>query len=37
MELVSNLALGFSVSLQPLNLVLCFVGVGLGFVIGMMP
>src|SRR5262245_9247952 len=37
MELVSNLALGFSVSLQPLNLLLCFVGVVLGVVIGILP
>jgi putative tricarboxylic transport membrane protein len=37
MELVSNLALGFSVSLQPLNLLLCFTGVALGVVIGILP
>lgn len=37
MELVSNLALGFSVSLQPLNLLLCFIGVVLGVVIGILP
>ena len=37
MELVSNLALGFSVSLQPLNLLLCFVGVVLGVIIGILP
>jgi putative tricarboxylic transport membrane protein len=37
MELLSNLALGFSVSLQPLNLLLCFVGVALGVVIGILP
>ena len=37
MELVSNLALGFSVSLQPVNLLLCFVGVVLGVVIGILP
>src|SRR5260370_40352063 len=37
MELVSNLALGFSVSLQPLNLLLCFMGVALGVVIGILP
>lgn len=37
MELVSNLALGFSVSLQPINLVLCFVGVVLGVLIGILP
>src|SRR5499433_1287787 len=37
MELVSNLALGFSVSLQPLNILLCFIGVVLGVVIGILP
>src|SRR5689334_1144509 len=37
MELVSHLALGFSVSLQPLNLLLCFVGVVLGVIIGILP
>src|ERR1051325_1862954 len=37
MELVSNLALGFSVAPQPLNLLLCFAGVVLGVVIGILP
>src|SRR5436190_4167440 len=37
MEVLSNLALGFSVSLQPLNLLLCFIGVALGVVIGILP
>jgi putative tricarboxylic transport membrane protein len=37
MEILSNLALGFSVSLQPVNLLLCFVGVVLGVVIGILP
>jgi putative tricarboxylic transport membrane protein len=37
MELLANLALGFSVSLQPMNLVLCFAGVALGVVIGILP
>jgi putative tricarboxylic transport membrane protein len=37
MGLVSNLALGFSVSLQPMNLMLCFAGVALGVVIGILP
>ena len=37
MELLSNLALGFSVSLQPLNILLCFFGVALGVVIGILP
>jgi putative tricarboxylic transport membrane protein len=37
MDLFSNLALGFSVSLQPINLLLCFVGVVLGVIIGILP
>jgi hypothetical protein len=37
MEVVSNLALGFSVSLQPLNLLMCFICVALGVVIGILP
>ena len=37
MELVSNLALGFGVSLQPINLLLCLAGVVLGVVIGILP
>jgi putative tricarboxylic transport membrane protein len=37
MELLANLALGFSVSLQPMNLLLCFAGVALGVVIGILP
>ena len=37
MELFSNLALGFSVSLQPVNLLFCFIGVVLGVVIGILP
>ena len=37
MELVSNLALGFAVSLQPVNLLLCLAGVVLGVVIGILP
>lgn len=37
MELVSNLALGFSVSLHPYTLLFCFVGVTLGVVIGILP
>ena len=30
MEILGNLALGFSVSLQPANLAYCFIGVLLG-------
>jgi putative tricarboxylic transport membrane protein len=37
MDFLSNLALGFSVSLQPVNFVLCFGGVALGVVIGVLP
>jgi putative tricarboxylic transport membrane protein len=37
MELLAHLALGFSVSLQPMNLLLCFAGVALGVVIGILP
>ena len=37
MELFSNLALGFSVALTPLNLLYCFMGVLLGTLIGVLP
>src|SRR5919198_806114 len=37
MELVSNLALGFSVSLHPINLFFGFAGVGSGVIIGILP
>lgn len=37
MSALSNLALGFSVSLQPMNIVFCFVGVSLGVVVGILP
>jgi len=37
MDLFANLFLGFSISLQPINLLLCFVGVVLGVVIGILP
>src|SRR5262245_47805434 len=37
MDFLSNLALGFSISLQPVNLLLCFAGVALGVVIGILP
>jgi putative tricarboxylic transport membrane protein len=36
-DIFSNLALGFSVSLQPVNLLFCFTGVVLGVVIGILP
>ena len=37
MEVLHNLALGFSVSLQPMNLFYCFVGVFLGTLVGVLP
>src|SRR5262249_27072707 len=37
MELISNLALGFSVSLHPINLFFGFAGVTLGVIIGILP
>ena len=37
MEVISGLLHGFSVALQPMNLLWCFVGVVLGTVVGVMP
>ena len=37
MELLDNLALGFSTALLPVNLFYCFIGVLLGTVIGVLP
>src|SRR5258708_11069728 len=37
MQAFSNLLLGFSISLQPLNLLFCFVGVALGVLVGILP
>ncbi|MFC7051691.1 tripartite tricarboxylate transporter permease [Hansschlegelia quercus] len=37
MELLSNLALGFGASLEPVNLLYCFIGVLLGTLIGVLP
>jgi putative tricarboxylic transport membrane protein len=37
MDFWSNIAMGFSVVAQPMNLVLCFVGVVLGTLIGVLP
>ncbi|MBI4204356.1 MAG: tripartite tricarboxylate transporter permease [Betaproteobacteria bacterium] len=37
MDILSSLALGFSVSLEPANLAYCFIGVLLGTVIGVLP
>jgi putative tricarboxylic transport membrane protein len=37
MDIVSSLALGFSVALQPLNLLACFFGVFIGTLVGVLP
>lgn len=37
MDIFSDLALGFAISLQPSNLIFCFVGCLLGTVIGVLP
>lgn len=37
MDLLDSLALGFSVSLEPINLFYCFVGVLLGTLVGVLP
>lgn len=37
MELVSNLTLGFSAALSPINLIYCFLGALLGTLIGVLP
>src|SRR5687768_9754475 len=37
MDLLSNLALGFSTALEPVNLLYCFIGVFLGTLIGVLP
>src|SRR5918995_2192942 len=37
MEVLSGLAQGFAVALQPVNLLWCFVGVLLGTIVGVMP
>lgn len=37
MDAISNLALGFSVALQPVNLLFCLIGVTLGVVVGILP
>ncbi len=34
MELLHDLAIGFSVAIQPINLLYCFVGVFIGTLIG---
>jgi putative tricarboxylic transport membrane protein len=37
MDVIANLFLGFSISLQPANLLFCFIGVLLGVVVGILP
>lgn len=37
MELFSSLALGFSVALDPMNILYCFIGVLLGTLVGVLP
>lgn len=37
MSILHSLALGFSVSLEPMNLVYCFIGVLLGTLVGVLP
>lgn len=37
MEILGSLALGFSVSLEPANLLYCFIGVLLGTLVGVLP
>ncbi|OGA51267.1 MAG: transporter [Betaproteobacteria bacterium RIFCSPLOWO2_12_FULL_62_13] len=37
MDILSSLALGFSVSLEPANLAYCFIGVLLGTLVGVLP
>lgn len=37
MDVLSNLALGFSVVLQPVNLLFCFIGVLVGTLVGVLP
>jgi putative tricarboxylic transport membrane protein len=37
MDIISSLSLGFSVALQPLNLLSCFLGVFIGTLVGVLP
>ncbi|MFL6622135.1 MAG: tripartite tricarboxylate transporter permease [Sulfurifustis sp.] len=37
MDLFANLALGFGVALQPMNLLYCFIGVFIGTLVGVLP
>src|SRR6201990_2037861 len=37
MALLNNLAIGFGVALQPINLLYCFIGVFIGTLVGVLP
>ena len=37
MDLLTSLGLGFSVALQPYNLLFCFMGVMVGTLVGVLP
>jgi len=37
MEMIQNVVLGFSIALQPINLIYCFIGVVAGTLIGVLP
>jgi putative tricarboxylic transport membrane protein len=37
MDVINNLYLGFSVALQPINLLYCFIGVFIGTLVGVLP
>jgi putative tricarboxylic transport membrane protein len=37
MDLLGNLAIGFGVALQPINLLYCFIGVFIGTLVGVLP
>ncbi|MBI3435185.1 MAG: tripartite tricarboxylate transporter permease, partial [Proteobacteria bacterium] len=37
LDLLSNLALGFSVAVSPYNLMFCFIGVVVGTLVGVLP
>ena len=37
MELISNLGVGLSTAITPINLLYCFIGVFLGTLIGVLP
>ena len=37
MDMIASLSLGFSVALDPINLLYCFIGVLLGTLVGVLP